>query len=83
MAGAVTRSALGLSYNAKDEYRRDTLLLVYGTDVLILVEVGEPSLWYSHESGPRNDDSRRQELDEVEEWRDMAYIRMVAQKQQA
>nr|XP_009798646.1 PREDICTED: uncharacterized protein LOC104244841 [Nicotiana sylvestris] len=40
---------------------------VYGTDVVIPVEVGEPSLRYSYESGPRNDESRRQDLDEAEE----------------
>ncbi|XP_070050217.1 uncharacterized protein [Nicotiana tomentosiformis] len=56
--------------------------LVYGTDAVIPVEVGEPSLRYSHESGPRNNEIRRQELDEDEERRDMAYIRMIATKQQ-
>ncbi|XP_070052695.1 uncharacterized protein LOC142179064 [Nicotiana tabacum] len=56
--------------------------LVYGTDAIIPVKVGDPSLRYSHESGLRNDESRRQELDEAKEQRDMAYIRMVAQKQQ-
>ncbi|XP_070026488.1 uncharacterized protein [Nicotiana sylvestris] len=56
--------------------------LVYGTDAVIPVEVGEPSLRYSNESGPNNDESRIQDLDEVEERRDMAHIRMVAQKQQ-
>nr|XP_018631117.1 uncharacterized protein LOC108947508 [Nicotiana tomentosiformis] len=58
-------------------------LLVYGTDAVIPVEVGEPSLIYSHKSGPRNDESRMHDLDEADERRDMAYIRMVAQKQQA
>ncbi|XP_019245197.1 PREDICTED: uncharacterized protein LOC109225061 [Nicotiana attenuata] len=57
--------------------------LVYETDAVTPVEVGESSLRYSHESGPRNDESRRQQLEEVEEWKDMAYIRMIAQKQQA
>ncbi|XP_075092585.1 uncharacterized protein LOC142172793 [Nicotiana tabacum] len=56
--------------------------LVYGTDTGIPVEVGEPSLRYSNESGSSNDESRLQDLDEVEERRDMAHIRMVAQKQQ-
>ncbi|XP_075080043.1 uncharacterized protein LOC142165374 [Nicotiana tabacum] len=56
--------------------------LVYGTGVVIPVEVGEPSLRYSNESGTGNDKSRLQDLDEVEERRDMAHIRMVAQKQQ-
>ncbi|XP_009757394.2 uncharacterized protein [Nicotiana sylvestris] len=57
--------------------------LVYETDAVILVEVGEPSLRYSNESGPNNDENRIQDLDEVEEQRDMAHVRMVAQKQQA
>ncbi|XP_070036389.1 uncharacterized protein [Nicotiana tomentosiformis] len=57
--------------------------LVYGTDAVIPIEVGEPILRYSYESGLSNDESRRQELDEVEERRDMAYIRMIVQKQQA
>ncbi|XP_070021372.1 uncharacterized protein [Nicotiana sylvestris] len=56
--------------------------LAYGTDAVIPIEVGEPSLRYSHESGPTNDNSRMQGLDEVEEQRDMAYIRIIAQKQQ-
>ncbi|XP_075076660.1 uncharacterized protein LOC142163288 [Nicotiana tabacum] len=57
--------------------------LVYDTDIVIPVEVGEPSLRYSNESGSSNDESRLQDLDEVEERRDMVHIRMVAQKQQA
>ncbi|XP_075076696.1 uncharacterized protein LOC142163321 [Nicotiana tabacum] len=56
--------------------------LVYGTDAVIPVEVGEYSLRCSNESGPNNDESRLQDLDEVEERRDMAHVRMVAQKQQ-
>ncbi|XP_070020456.1 uncharacterized protein [Nicotiana sylvestris] len=56
--------------------------LVYGTNTVIPVEVGEPSLRYSYESGPNNDESRLQDLDEVKEQRDMAHVRMVAQKQQ-
>nr|XP_016470006.1 PREDICTED: uncharacterized protein K02A2.6-like [Nicotiana tabacum] len=56
--------------------------LVYGTDVVIPIEVGEPSLRYSNESGPSNDESRLQDLDEVKERRNMDHIRMVAQKQQ-
>nr|XP_016511136.1 PREDICTED: uncharacterized protein LOC107828360 [Nicotiana tabacum] len=41
--------------------------LVYGTDAVIPVEVREPSLRYSNESGPSNDKSRLQDLDEVED----------------
>nr|XP_033512312.1 uncharacterized protein LOC117276998 [Nicotiana tomentosiformis] len=57
--------------------------LVYGMEEVTPVKVGEPSLSYSHESGTSNDKNSRQDLDEVEERRDMAYIRMVAHKQQA
>ncbi|XP_070020133.1 uncharacterized protein [Nicotiana sylvestris] len=57
--------------------------LVYDTDAVIPVEVGEPSLSYSNESGSSNDESRLKDLDEVEERRDMAHIKMVAQRQQA
>ncbi|XP_075079934.1 uncharacterized protein LOC142165235 [Nicotiana tabacum] len=57
-------------------------ILVYGTDTVIPVEVEEPSLRYSNKNGPNNDESRLQDLDEVEERRDMAHIRMVAQDQQ-
>ncbi|XP_070008451.1 uncharacterized protein [Nicotiana sylvestris] len=56
--------------------------LVYRTDTVILVEVEEPSLRCSYESGSINGESRRHDLNEVEEQRYMAYIRMVAQKQQ-
>nr|XP_033514679.1 uncharacterized protein LOC117279300 [Nicotiana tomentosiformis] len=56
---------------------------VYWTDAVIPVEVGELSLRYFRERGPQNDDNGRQELDEVGEQRDMAYVRMVSQKQQA
>ncbi|XP_070037152.1 uncharacterized protein [Nicotiana tomentosiformis] len=57
--------------------------LVYGTDAVVQVEVGEPSLRYFRESEPHNDDSRREELEEVGERRDMAYVRMISQKKQA
>ncbi|XP_070022200.1 uncharacterized protein [Nicotiana sylvestris] len=56
--------------------------LVYGTDAVIPIEVGDPSLRYFNESGTCNDESRLQDLDEVEERRDMDHIRMVTQKQQ-
>ncbi|XP_019227573.1 PREDICTED: uncharacterized protein LOC109208874 [Nicotiana attenuata] len=56
--------------------------LVYGTNAVIPVEVGEPSLRSSHISGADNDESRLQDLDEIEKRRDMAHVRMIAQKQQ-
>nr|XP_009794728.1 PREDICTED: uncharacterized protein LOC104241488 [Nicotiana sylvestris] len=57
--------------------------LVYGTDAVTPIEIGEPSLRYSHTSGAENDESRLQDLDEAEERRDMAHIRMTAQIQHA
>ncbi|XP_070035009.1 uncharacterized protein [Nicotiana tomentosiformis] len=57
--------------------------LVYRTEAVIPVEVGEPSLRYSHKSDTSNVDGRKQELDEANGQRDMAYIIMIAQKQQA
>nr|XP_009625267.1 uncharacterized protein LOC104116171 [Nicotiana tomentosiformis] len=54
--------------------------LVYRMEAVISVEVGQPSLRYSSESDTDNDENMRQDLDEVEERRDMTYIRMVAQK---
>nr|XP_009598865.1 uncharacterized protein LOC104094606 [Nicotiana tomentosiformis] len=55
--------------------------LVYGTEAVISVEVREPNLRYSHESSTSNDGSRRQEIVEIDERRDMVYIRKVTQKQ--
>nr|XP_009781624.1 PREDICTED: uncharacterized protein LOC104230496 [Nicotiana sylvestris] len=40
--------------------------LFYGTGAMILVEIGEPSFRYSNESGPSNDENRKQDLDEAE-----------------
>nr|XP_009593075.1 uncharacterized protein LOC104089799 [Nicotiana tomentosiformis]XP_016440979.1 PREDICTED: uncharacterized protein LOC107766671 [Nicotiana tabacum] len=55
--------------------------LVYGKKIVTPIEVREPNLRYSHESGTSNDESRRRELDEIGERRDMVYIRMLSQKQ--
>ncbi|XP_070013441.1 uncharacterized protein [Nicotiana sylvestris] len=78
---AITRQS-GHSITPKTSTGEMLYSLAYGTDAVIPVEVGEPSLRYSNESGPSNDESRLQDLDEVEERRNIAHIRMVAQKQQ-
>ncbi|XP_070054637.1 uncharacterized protein [Nicotiana tomentosiformis] len=67
----------------KTNMREMPYSLIYVIEVVIPVEVEEPSLRYSYESGTSNDESRSHELDEIDERRDMAYIRMVVQKQQA
>nr|XP_009764637.1 PREDICTED: uncharacterized protein LOC104216311 [Nicotiana sylvestris] len=82
MAETTTRSTTGLPHHAKTSTGETPYSLVYGTDAVIHVEVGEPSLRYSNESVPNNDKNRIQDLDEVEERRDMAHMRIVAQKQQ-
>ncbi|XP_075102020.1 uncharacterized protein LOC142177422 [Nicotiana tabacum] len=81
--GTLPKVLLAYSTTPKTSTGEITYSLVNGTDAVIPVDIEEPSLRYSHESGPRNDESRRQDLHEAEEKRDMAYIRMVAQKQQA
>ncbi|XP_075106935.1 uncharacterized protein LOC142179934 [Nicotiana tabacum] len=40
--------------------------LVYETEAVTPIDIGEPSLRYSHESGTSNDESRRHELDEID-----------------
>ncbi|XP_019254978.1 PREDICTED: uncharacterized protein LOC109233548 [Nicotiana attenuata] len=64
----------------KSSTRETPYSLVYETDAVIPVEIGEPSLRYSHTSGADNDESKLQDLEEAEERRDMAHIRMTAQK---
>lgn len=49
-------------------------LLVYGTEVLILVEIGEPSQRYNHASELLNDEALRTDLDMTEERRELSLI---------
>ncbi|XP_070018286.1 uncharacterized protein [Nicotiana sylvestris] len=83
MARTVTRVLWAYRTTPKTSTSEIPYLLVYGTNAVIPVEVGEPSLRYSNESGPNNDENRIHDLDEAEERRDMAHKRMISQKQQA
>ncbi|XP_019240976.1 PREDICTED: uncharacterized protein LOC109220962 [Nicotiana attenuata] len=55
--------------------------LVYGTEALISVEIGEPSTRYTHVIEESNKEKMRMNLDLLEERREAALIRMATQKQ--
>ncbi|XP_075077056.1 uncharacterized protein LOC142163810 [Nicotiana tabacum] len=55
--------------------------LIYGSNSLIPVEVGEPTLRYSQENEESNNEALLLKLDLLKEHMDMSYVRMVAQKQ--
>ncbi|XP_070017966.1 uncharacterized protein [Nicotiana sylvestris] len=55
--------------------------LVYGVEALIPVEIGEPSMRYTQVTEESNEEEMRVNLDFLEERREIALIRMAAQKQ--
>nr|XP_009781101.1 PREDICTED: uncharacterized protein LOC104230061 [Nicotiana sylvestris] len=55
--------------------------LVYGTKALIPIKVGEPTLWFSRANEEAKDKALLVKLDLLDEHRDLAYMRMVSQKQ--
>ncbi|XP_070042607.1 uncharacterized protein [Nicotiana tomentosiformis] len=55
--------------------------LVYGAEALILVEIGEPTIRYLRENKEANNEEMLIKLDLLEERRNLAYLRIVAQKQ--
>ncbi|XP_075076595.1 uncharacterized protein LOC107789886 [Nicotiana tabacum] len=55
--------------------------LVYGTEALILVEIGETSMRHTHATEKANEEEMWASLDLLEERREAALIRMAAQKQ--
>ncbi|XP_070015960.1 uncharacterized protein [Nicotiana sylvestris] len=55
--------------------------MVYGAEALIPVEIGEPSTRYVQATEESNDEEMRVNLDLLEERKEAALIRMVAQKQ--
>nr|XP_009616293.1 uncharacterized protein LOC104108861 [Nicotiana tomentosiformis]XP_016513227.1 PREDICTED: uncharacterized protein LOC107830239 [Nicotiana tabacum] len=55
--------------------------LVYGAEYLIPVEVGEPTLRYSHTNEESNSEAMLINLELLEGRRDLAHVRMTAQKQ--
>ncbi|XP_075083567.1 uncharacterized protein LOC142167302 [Nicotiana tabacum] len=57
--------------------------LVYVSEALIPVEVGEPTLRYSRENEETNNKELLVKIDLLEEHQNLAYVRMVVQKQRA
>ncbi|XP_070056910.1 uncharacterized protein [Nicotiana tomentosiformis] len=66
---------------AKTSMGRTPFSLVYGTEALIPVEIGEPSMKHTHTSEATNEEELRINLDLTEERREATLIRMAAQKQ--
>jgi hypothetical protein len=54
--------------------------LVYGTDAVILVEIGKPS-WRVMHTPQNNDEALREELNLVDEVRELARLTEMSQKQ--
>ncbi|XP_019228390.1 PREDICTED: uncharacterized protein LOC109209552 [Nicotiana attenuata] len=54
--------------------------LVYGSEALIAVEIGEPSTRYTQATEDSNEEEMRVNLDLLEERRETTLIRVVAQK---
>ncbi|XP_070008790.1 uncharacterized protein LOC142162246 [Nicotiana tabacum] len=55
--------------------------LVYKAEVLLSVEIGEPSMRYMHATEEANGEELRVNLDFLEERKEVPFIRMTAQKQ--
>nr|XP_009595453.1 uncharacterized protein LOC104091756 [Nicotiana tomentosiformis] len=55
--------------------------LVYGAEALILVELVEPTLMFSRVNEEANNEALLVKLDLLDECKDLAYVRMVAQNQ--
>nr|XP_033512070.1 uncharacterized protein LOC117276797 [Nicotiana tomentosiformis] len=66
---------------AKSSMGETPFSLVYGAEALIPVEVGEPTLWFSPTNEEANNEALLVKLELLDERRDLAHIRMVAQKQ--
>nr|XP_016447814.1 PREDICTED: uncharacterized protein LOC107772868 [Nicotiana tabacum] len=65
----------------KTSTRETPFSLVYGDEVLIPVEIGEPSTRYKQATEESNEEEMRMNLDLLEEMREAMLIRIAAQKQ--
>ncbi|XP_075111412.1 uncharacterized protein LOC142181782 [Nicotiana tabacum] len=83
--GQLARSVSGSIVDLLNNYRTSTgetpFSLHYGTEALIPVEIGEPSMRYTHAIEEANEEEMQVSLDLLEERREVALIRMAAQKQ--
>nr|XP_033516509.1 uncharacterized protein LOC117280858 [Nicotiana tomentosiformis] len=71
---------MGLPNYDKDKHGRTPFLLVYGTETLIPVEIGEPSTRYMHTNEASNEEELCINLDLTEDRREATWTRMEAQK---
>jgi len=72
---------LAYQTTAKTGTRETPFSLVYGSEALIPVEIGEPSTRFTQATEESNDEELRTNLDLLEQRREAALIRMAAQKQ--
>lgn len=68
--------------NEKTSTGETPFSLAFGMDSLVPAEVGEPSLRYAHATEDNNHQTMRVELDLLEEKRELALVRLEAQKRQ-
>ncbi|XP_070007775.1 uncharacterized protein LOC142165300 [Nicotiana tabacum] len=66
---------------AKSSTRETPFFLVYSTEALIPMEIGEPTLRYLQADEEASNEALLVKLEQLDEQRDLAYIRMVTQKQ--
>ncbi|XP_019258473.1 PREDICTED: uncharacterized protein LOC109236717 [Nicotiana attenuata] len=77
----ITSAPYHLVDNAKTSTGETPFSLVYGTETLIPVEIGEPSTRYTHATEESNEEEMPTNLDLLVERREAVLIRMAAQKQ--
>ncbi|XP_070045666.1 uncharacterized protein [Nicotiana tomentosiformis] len=66
---------------AKSSTGETPFSLIYGAEALIPIEVGEPTLIYSQTNNESNEEAMLINLELLEEHRDLAHVRMAAEKQ--
>ncbi|XP_070002516.1 uncharacterized protein LOC142165965 [Nicotiana tabacum] len=66
---------------AKSSTEETPFSLIYGAEAIILVEVQEPTLQFSRAKEEENNEELLVKMDFLDEHMDLAYVRMVSQKQ--
>ncbi|XP_070043078.1 uncharacterized protein [Nicotiana tomentosiformis] len=72
---------MGVPDDAKSSTEETPFSFIYGAEALIPVEVGKPTLRYIRTDKEANNEALLVKLELLDERRDLAHIRMVAQKQ--
>lgn len=71
---------MGLPYNDEVKHRGNLFSLIYGSDALIPVDIGEPNLSFAHFSEKSNNKVVATDLDLLEGRRKMTLIQMAIQQ---